>query len=85
MKANPLKAARICMGYTQQEMGKKLGLSTSNFYKKESNPQKFTIDERVKIARLYNLTFTQMNDLLFDGMLPMDMLTESDLKPGKSA
>ena len=84
MKANLLKAARISVGFTQREMAEKLKISTTSFYQKEHNHNKFTLNEKVKIARAYNLTFTQMNDLLFDGILPMELLTPADLKSGKS-
>ncbi len=85
MKPNPIKAARVNVGYTQCQVAGTLGISTAAFSQKERGAKKFTAEEGVKLTRLYKLTFTQMNNMFFDGILPMDILTEADIISDKSA
>ena len=80
MKANAVKAARIRIGYSQKEAVQMLNMKTQYYTSRENGYCKFTDQDKIAVARLFNLSFTEMNYILFDGILPMDILTEKDIK-----
>lgn len=80
MKPNALKAARVKLGYSQREVAKMLNMTYTQYLSRESGNAKFTNQEKAEVERLYKLSFTEMNDILFDGALPMDILTVADVK-----
>lgn len=71
MKPREIKGARTRLGYTQQFMADSLEMNYHSYRKKESGAVQFTDDEKVKVARILELSFFQMNDFLFDGKLPI--------------
>lgn len=57
MKINKsnIKAIRVKLGLTQQDMAKKLGMSKSAYCSKENNKRRFTIEEAYKISEIFGL------------------------------
>lgn len=58
-----LRNARVAAGLTQEEMGKRLGLTMAGYRQKEVGERKIYIDEANKIAAILNVT---LNDLFFE-------------------
>lgn len=77
MKPREIKGARARLGYTQQFMADQLEMSYHSYRKKESGAVRFTDKEKVKVARLLELSPGQMNDYLFDGELPIGNIAQS--------
>lgn len=71
MKPLEIKGARTRLGFNQQYMAEVIGKSASTYQKKESGVVRFTDKEKLKIAKVLQLTPAQMNDFLFDGELPI--------------
>lgn len=71
MKPLEIKGARARLGYKQRHMAEKLGIPVSSYCNKENGVAKFTDVEKVKVAELLGFTPEQMNDFLFDGILPI--------------
>ena len=70
MKPLEIKGARTRLGFTQQYMAEQLGCPTDSYRKKESGVVKFTDAEKIRVTKLLRLTYAQMNDFLYDGVLP---------------
>lgn len=71
MKPREIKGARTRLGYTQQFMADQLDLTKDSYVKRENGVVRFTDTQKVKIARLLELTPSQMNEFLYDGALPI--------------
>ena len=71
MKPLEIRGARARLGYTQQFMANELGISTASYAAKERGETKFADAEKVKVAKLFGWSLTEMNDFLFDGQLPI--------------
>lgn len=71
MKPLEIKGARARLGYKQQFMADNLGISVATYRKKESGAIRFTDKEKAQVTKLLGLTPEQMNDFLFDGVLPI--------------
>lgn len=71
MKPNEVKAARVRLGYTQRDVADRLGLTLCTYRVKESGKVNFKDTEKATLARVLELTPSQMNDFLFDGILPI--------------
>ena len=71
MKPLEIKGARVRLGYTQQDVADRLGLSLSSYKGREDGKTKFTIEEVPKLAEILELSMGQINDFLFDGELPV--------------
>lgn len=71
MKPLEIKGARARLGYKQQFMADSLGISLPAYRKKESGVNRFTDVEKAKLGELLELTPYQVNDFLYDGMLPI--------------
>jgi transcriptional regulator with XRE-family HTH domain len=52
---NVIKAKRKELGYSQQEMGKRLGLSTSQYNKLEIGYSEITLDKLIEICNVLGL------------------------------
>lgn len=70
---NPLeiKGARVRLGYKQRDVADYLKISTNSYRKKESGIVRFTDDEKVKIARLFDWDGPMVNRIFFNGELPL--------------
>ena len=55
----------------QQYMADQLGISLPSYRKKENGDIRFSDEEKVKLAKLLELSPKQLNDYLYDGMLPL--------------
>ena len=73
MKPLEIKGARTRLGYTQKFVSEQLGMSVPSYRKKESGAVKFSDEEKVKRSALLELSLHQINDYLYDGLLPIDM------------
>ena len=62
MKPLEIKGARTRLGYTQQYMADRLGISLDTYRKKEKGVIKFADQEKVAVAKLLELTAQQVND-----------------------
>lgn len=71
MKPREIKGARARLGYTQKFMAESLGMSYHSYEKKESGKVRFTDVEKAKLAVVLELTPVQLNDFLYDGLLPI--------------
>ena len=71
MKPLEIKGARARLGYKQQFMADQLHMSLPSYRKKESGEVKFTDEEKAKLSELLELTPQQVNDFLYDGLLPI--------------
>ncbi len=71
MKPLEIKGARARLGYTQQFMADQLGISAGSYSAKERGDTKFADNEKVQVAKLLKLSLSEMNDFLFDGVLPI--------------
>ena len=74
MKPLEIKGARTRLGYKQKFVAEQLGMSVSSYQKKESGSVKFSDEEKIKLAALLELSLTQTNDYLYDGLLPISGL-----------
>ena len=71
MKPLEIKGARTRLGYKQQFMADSLGISLPSYRKKESGAVRFTYAEKAKVGEILELTPCQLNDFLYDGILPI--------------
>ena len=71
MKPLEIKGARTRLGYTQQYVADELGMTVHSYRKKESGCVKFTDEEKMRLAVLLCLSVQQVNDYLYDGLLPI--------------
>ena len=72
MKPREIKGARTRLGYTQQYVADSLGISYPSYRVKESGKVRFSDVEKVKLAELLELSPVQLNDYLYDGLLPIE-------------
>lgn len=71
MKPREIKGARARLGYTQQYVAEQLDISYPSYRAKESGKVRFSDVEKIKLAELLELTPVQLNDYLYDGLLPI--------------
>lgn len=72
---NELKAARIRKGYSQSDIARELGLSTTAYYNKENNivvkngqnsyQAKFSLDEALTLSELLDIKTYKQFELVF--------------------
>lgn len=55
-----LRAARLAAGLTQEEMGKKLGLTMAGYRQKEVGERKISIEEAVKISKILHMSLDEI-------------------------
>ena len=70
-KINPVRGGREWIGYDQQDVADYLGITLAAYRKKEAGISTFTDEQKVKLAELFGWTIEQMNDYLYDGILPV--------------
>ena len=51
-----LRRARLAAGYTQEEMGRKLGLTMAGYRQKEIGDRKISVDEAAQIASILGVS-----------------------------
>ena len=71
MKPLEIKGARTRLGYKQQFMADSFGISLPSYRNKESGIRRFTDAEKAKVGEILELTPCQLNDFLYDGILPI--------------
>jgi len=71
MKPLEIKGARARLGYKQKYVADKLGISVANYRKKESGHIRFSDVEKIELSKILELSPAQMNEFLFDGILPI--------------
>lgn len=69
MNTLALKGKRVSQGKTQAYMGKVIGVHTSTYSGKERGNVAFTDEEIAAASNDLNLTFSELNDIFFDGNL----------------
>lgn len=71
MKPMEIKGARARLGFTQRNMADKLNLSVATYNQKENGRVQFTDGEKVYIGEILGLSMEQINNFLYDGLLPL--------------
>ena len=71
MKPLELKAARVRLGYSQQDIADLLEISIHSYHKKERGEVKFSDTEKIQVAKILGFTLEQLNYILYDGILPI--------------
>lgn len=70
MNSNEVRAAIARKGLHQTDIAKEMHMSIHSLRKKISGEVRFSDEEKIAITKILGLTYTQMNDWLFDGILP---------------
>jgi DNA-binding XRE family transcriptional regulator len=60
VKIRELKQFRKSCGYTQEEVGKVLGINKSNYCRREKGQVPFTLKDVMLMQNLFNMTFLQV-------------------------
>ena len=71
MNTLEIKGARVRKNLTQASVAEKLGMKQTTYSAKENGRSKFSDKEKIALANLLELTPDQINDFLYDGMLPI--------------
>jgi DNA-binding XRE family transcriptional regulator len=71
MNRREIKAQRIRLGLTQENVATELGMNVHTYRKKENGGSTFSEDEKLSLANVLHLCPEQLNDFLFDGKLPI--------------
>lgn len=71
MNRREIKAQRIRLGLTQENVAAELDMNLHTYRKKESGGSPFSEDEKLSLAQILHFTPEQLNDFLFDGKLPI--------------
>ena len=69
MSRELLKEFRKRSGLFQDEIASELGLSLQGYRLKEWGKSHFTIEEMVRLVELFEMSYTEMCDIFFDGIL----------------
>lgn len=72
MKPSKIKGVRAGFGYTQKYMAEQLGIEPDSYSKKERGLIRFTLPEKQKLIEILQLTPEQINELLCDGLVPLN-------------
>lgn len=70
MKPNEIKAARVRLGFTQEEMAEELNITVPSYRNRERGRVPFSDSEKISLMIKLQLSYQQFNDFLFDGQLP---------------
>ena len=70
MKPNRLAGIRRTHGYSQQYVADALGIPLSTFRAKETGRTKFDDKQKAKLKQIYDLSWNDFNEVLYDGLLP---------------
>ena len=70
MKPLELKACRIRNNISVHSASQALGVSEDTYRKRELGQRKMSLDEVQKLAKLYKMTYEEVNDIFFDNQLP---------------
>lgn len=75
MKTNEIKGARARLGLSQHDMAELLEISSSAYSGKETGKFKFTDREKIKLGEVFNWNIQQINENLYDGILPLGRIS----------
>ena len=70
-KPNWVRGVRCAYGYSAKQISSALGISETNYRKKEAGNVGFSDREKVALAKMFNLSIGQVNYIFFDGKLPI--------------
>lgn len=70
-KLDWIRGARCSRKYSQRQMADALGISTASYQKREAGVTPFSDEEKVAIAKIFDLSMDQINEIFFDGNLPI--------------
>ena len=65
MNIQKLKAKRVENGYTQVTIAKKIGITSTTYFNKESASVPFNNIEMVKLKEVLNLTMKDIEEIFF--------------------
>ena len=71
MEMPEIKASRAMKGLTQNELAERMEMKVGTYRKKASGGAQFTDREKVLLSELLGWTFEEMNDRLYNGVLPL--------------
>ncbi|MCD8294905.1 MAG: helix-turn-helix domain-containing protein [Clostridia bacterium] len=70
MNSIEIKCARVRKGLSQEEVAKELNMKAPTYRSKENGRGGFSDADKVKLAKLLGWDYSQMNEYLYDGVLP---------------
>lgn len=76
-KLDWIRGARCARKYSQKHMANALGISAASYQKREAGAVPFSDEEKIAIAKIFDLSIDQINEIFFDGKLP----TGNESKP----
>ena len=69
-KPNWVRGIRCAYGYSAKQISSELGISETNYRKKEAGNVGFSDKEKVALAKIFSLSIWQVNSIFFNGELP---------------
>lgn len=72
MDSVSVKCQRMRLGLTQSDVAKEMGVATRSYCNMENGLTKMTDAEKVHLMNVLKMSLRQMNDWLYDGVLPID-------------
>ena len=70
MNTKALKSKRALYGIHQEEIAKKLGISSVSYSKKETGKVEFKRNEIEEISKILNLSIEEVGEIFFNDNLP---------------
>lgn len=72
MKPREIKGARSRLGLHQKDIAEYLNMTLSSYRSKESGQYSFTDEQKIKLGDLFGWSMDEINEYLYDGILPLD-------------
>ena len=58
-----LKAKRVLMGLTQEQLASEIGINTKSYNMRENGKQKFKLEDVIKISKSLDLTLEEVDQI----------------------
>jgi transcriptional regulator with XRE-family HTH domain len=71
-----LRAVRAYNGYSQTQVEKLTGIKNATYAPKERGENKITIEESIKLAKLYKMTLYEYNEIFLGGELTANITND---------
>ena len=69
INTNKLKAVRVELGYTQEDVAKLMGIVPMTYQRKETGKRDFTASELLELSEILKLTLSDINEIFFNNLL----------------
>ena len=73
--AKILMSKLMLKGMTQADVAKAIGITPNAYSNKLHNRTCFTDDEKIVLAKLFQMNLSEFNDAFYEGMLPVGRIT----------